>query len=84
MTFSLTKLLLANIGTSSCERPSLREKKLEYNCWADPNIVAAPTHDPHCSNNHISHGCEPVEVISTNTLVDYTQGPAETTRRANG
>ena len=63
--------------------PFSAREKLEYDRWADPNIVVAPTYDPHCSNNHISQGCKPVEVISTDKLVDYTEGPAETTRVAN-
>ena len=48
----------------------------------DPDTVVAPTYDPHCANGEISNGCEPVEVISADNLMDYNRGPAETSRIA--
>lgn len=40
------------------------------------------TYDPHCSNGDISNGCEPVEVISVDRLVDRSRGPDETAKIA--
>lgn len=46
-----------------------------------PAIVAS--YDPHCANNDIANGCEPVAVISAEKLRDLSYGPAETLAIAN-
>ena len=40
-------------------------------------------YDPHCTNGHVSGGCEPVAILSADKLFDATTGPLETARIAN-
>ena len=40
------------------------------------DAVVTPTYDPHCTND-VSGGCEPIEIISAERLVETSTGPAE-------
>mmetsp|Transcript_2513 Transcript_2513/g.5578 ORF Transcript_2513/g.5578 Transcript_2513/m.5578 type:complete len:397 (+) Transcript_2513:640-1830(+) len=63
-------------------RPFLSRERLSYDKWSDGTIVE-PTYDPHCVGNDIRNGCEPLEVISADRLMDFTRGRAETAKIAN-
>ena len=63
-------------------RPFFTREQLTTGRWANSDVVVTPTYDPHCANGEISNGCEPVEVISADKLIDYDQGKAETTKIA--
>ncbi|KAL7539020.1 hypothetical protein ACHAXR_008974 [Thalassiosira sp. AJA248-18] len=64
------------------QRPFYPREHLNFDRWSDPNVVVPPTYDPHCKNGEISNGCEPVEVISADRLLDLTRGPDETAKIA--
>lgn len=65
-------------------RPFFNRADLAYDRFGDSNADVTPTYDPHCLvGGDISNGCEPVEVISADKIVDETEGPAETARVAN-
>lgn len=62
---------------------NFNREELDYDVVVGPDTVVTASYDPHCENCDISGGCEPVAVASGEKLLDYTEGPAETTRIAN-
>lgn len=40
------------------------------------DAIVTPTYDPHCTND-VSGGCEPIEIISAERLVETSTGPTE-------
>ena len=57
-------------------------EQLAFDNFGDLDVVVDRTFDPHCANGDISNGCQPVEVISVDRLVDPIKGPAETEKIA--
>jgi len=57
--------------------------ELDYDLVVGADTVVTPSYDPHCTNDDVSGGCEPVAVISAEKLRDHSEGPAETTKIAN-
>lgn len=56
--------------------------ELHMDNWVTPGTVVPPTYDPHCSNNEITEGCEPMAIISGDVLRDIANGPAESAKIA--
>lgn len=59
------------------------KEELDYDRFVGADTVVTPSYDPHCANDEVSAGCQPVAVISAERLLDYNEGPAETTAIAN-
>lgn len=59
--------------------PFYTRSELAYENYVTDGTEVLPSYDPHCENGDISGGCEPVAVISADMLLDYTEGPGETT-----
>lgn len=56
---------------------------LENRCVTpSPTPPITATYDPHCANNEIANGCEPVAIISAEKLRDLNAGKDETRRIA--
>ncbi len=56
---------------------------LENTCVTpSPTPPVTATYDPHCANNEIANGCEPVAIISAEKLRDLNAGKDETRRIA--
>merc|ERR550539_36457 len=49
---------------------------ISYDRIVGNNTVVSPSYDPHCLND-ISGGCEPIEIISAERLVEVSTGPVE-------
>ncbi|KAL7536409.1 hypothetical protein ACHAXR_012070, partial [Thalassiosira sp. AJA248-18] len=62
-------------------KPFYTREDLTYDQSSDPKDVT-PTYDPHCKNGDISNGCEPIEVIAADRLLDPTRGPDEAAKLA--
>ena len=58
-------------------RPEANHKDLmTYDLIVGNDTIVTPSYDPHCIDD-ISGGCEPVEIISAERLVETDTGPAE-------
>ncbi len=49
---------------------------MTYDLIVGPDTIVEPSYDPHCVND-VSGGCEPIEIISTERLVELSTGKAE-------
>lgn len=62
---------------------NFKRSELDYDLVVGSDTVVTPSYDPHCENGDVSAGCIPVAVFSAEKLLDYAEGPAETTAIAN-
>jgi len=76
------KLVTEDHWTEVMLRPFATRDQIDFDKFGNSTATVEPAYDPHCANNDISHGCEPVEVISVDRLVDQTKGPDETAKIA--
>eukprot|EP00957_Ditylum_brightwellii_P107475 8200578-Ditylum_brightwellii.AAC.1 len=51
-------------------------EQLRYDLVVGDDTVVEPSYDPNCAL--LSHGCEPVGIISAERLVELDRGPAVT------
>ena len=64
-------------------RPFHSREELSFDKWSNSIGVATKDYyDFHCDDGDVSGGCEPVEVVSVDRLVDATWGPGETKKIA--
>jgi hypothetical protein len=61
---------------------SYNRDELDYDLVVGADTIITPSYDPHCTNDEVTAGCQPVAVISAEKLLDYHEGPAETERIA--
>mmetsp|Transcript_17720 Transcript_17720/g.38284 ORF Transcript_17720/g.38284 Transcript_17720/m.38284 type:complete len:549 (+) Transcript_17720:92-1738(+) len=64
-------------------KPFYTRAELDYDLYVSNETDVTPSYDTHCANGDISDGCEPVAIISADKLLDYTDGPAETSAIAS-
>lgn len=60
---------------------NFKREELDYDLVVGADTVVTPTYDPHCQM--VTNGCKPVAVFSTEKLLSYSEGPAETASIAN-
>ena len=56
--------------------------EMRYDLIVGNDTIVSPSYDPHCEND-VSGGCEPIEIISAERLVQTDTGPAEGRKIAN-
>lgn len=62
---------------------NFQRSELDYDLVVGADTIVTPTYDPHCANNEVTAGCQPVAIVSAEKLLDYSEGPKETTAIAN-
>ena len=50
--------------------------EMTYDKIVGNDTIVTPSYDPHCIND-VSGGCEPLDIISAEKLVELSTGPAE-------
>jgi len=58
------------------------KEEMAYDLIVGPDTYVSPSYDPHCLND-VTTGCEPIEIISAERLVEADTGPIEGRRIAN-
>ena len=59
-------------------KPFYPRNERAYENYITNEAAVEPSYDPHCANGDMSGGCEPIAIVPTNMLLDYTEGPPET------
>ena len=59
-------------------KPFYPRKELAYENYVTNKAVVEPSYDLHCADGDMSGGCEPIAIVPTNMLLDYTEGPPKT------
>jgi hypothetical protein len=60
-----------------------QREELDYDLVVGKDTIITPSYDPHCENNDISGGCEPILIISAEQLADHNTGAEETAKIGN-
>jgi len=58
------------------------KEEMAYDLIVGPDTFVSPSYDQHCLND-VTTGCEPIEIISAERLVEADTGPAEGRKIAN-